>query len=485
MSFSIRWIVLVLPSLIASFVACQSAMSGTITSDVTFSTSDQSMWTPGTASANLKKSVFIGPEWESSTKAWWGSIPSVTGFAAVHLHEGRLGLEASIQASTGGVDVDYPMQLNFTYPDVVQRGETFQLQSSYVRKANPKLDITGFGSEIKVDAVANVHATWGGGYDSTDLFFPASYTADHGDTSSMSYYGDFLGTIPGPSPADDGIDVFDYKDDLTLFTTNNEQRVNLITIGSGTGVDFEIPGFDVAGISAQVPAPLNQSTMAYQSNGNLKTSATGDPFLSLDLDVVKIASLIAQSFSGGVIPPLSAEVEFESFSTSFAYSLLDVAISAGPALHQDFEFVFKGVDVTLTTNDGQTVTGAMGDSFNLVAPTDGSDLEIEALVSINQEFLNKTGVALQAALSLGVLSADAEFFGVKLVSIGPLYETSTSANSPPFLFLTPDAFALEGFNTEKLNLRISVVPEPSTLAITIILAAFAVPRLARRRIGRH
>jgi hypothetical protein len=465
-------------ALLVLLVVASRPQAAQFSTDVTFSTANQSMWSPGVPLVDLTRTEFFGPEWDGRSFAVWGSLPTVTGFAAAHLHPGRIGLEASIQVSTGGVAVDYPVQLDFLYPDKVNAGESFALQTSFVRRPNPKLDITGFGAEISVDAVADVLVTWGGGYDISDVFGDAVYTADHGGPTSMSFYGEPLGV----TPADDGIDTDDYYDDLTVISSGGEQRVNLISIGSGTGVDFEIPGFDVAGISAQVPEPLNQSTMAYKPNGNLQTAATGDPFLTLDLDVVKIASLIAQAFSGGLIPPLSGEIEFESFSTTISYTLLDIALSAGPALHQDFEFVFNGLNVALTTSDGQVIPpGKIGDTFNLVAPTGGTDLDISALVSIDQQFINKTGLALQLALSLEALSADVTLFDIDLAAFGPLYEDSASVDSPPVFLLTPDPFALQGFNTETVELTVNVVPEPATLFSAMAFAGGCMMPRNRRK----
>src|SRR5262245_8816682 len=94
-----------------------------VTQDVVFATMNQSMWSPGQATANYKGSAFLGPEWGGRSYAVWGSVPTVSAFAAMHLHPGRVGLEASFQASTGGIDVDYPVRLDFTVPDKVKRGE--------------------------------------------------------------------------------------------------------------------------------------------------------------------------------------------------------------------------------------------------------------------------------------------------------------------------------------------------------------------------
>jgi hypothetical protein len=446
--------------------------------DAVFSTENQSMWSSGQGLANFKGSAFLGPQWEDASYAFWGSIPTSTAFAAMHLHPGRIGLEASFQASTGGVAVDYPVGLTFSYPDQIRAGEMFTLQSSFARKPNPKLDITGFGAEFKVDAVADIRATWGAGYQGKQFCCYPTYTGDHGGPTgfnALSYYGQPLGT----TPMADGIDPFDYQDDVTLITTGGEKRVSLITIGSGTGVNFKIPGFDVAGISASVPAPLNQSTMTYAGNGNLRTFATGDPFLTLDLDVVKIASMIAQAFSAGTIPPLSADLSFDSLSTTISYALLDVALKAGPALHQDFEFVFKGLHAKLTTSDGQMAVGKMGDAFKFLAPADGSDLDITADISIDQEFINKTGLALQLGLTVDVLKANLAVFGVSLVNFGPLFTTTAAANSPPLYLLTPRPFALQGFNQETVNLHIDVVPEPAAAAL--MAGAMAALRLAVQR----
>ena len=453
----------------AAFVLFSSlAQAGTLSEAKTFSTASQSIWTPGSATLDINKSYFLGPSWGDNSYALWGSIPTTSAFGAMHLHPGRIGLEASFQATSGGVDIDVPVDLTFNFPSEVEAGAPFSVTSAFARKPNPKMDIRGFGAEFKVDAVADFKATWGGGYDNLDLLGDAVYTADHGGPTSLPYLDVFS-----------VVDPYLYQDDLTLISTGGEKRVSLISIGPGTGVEFEIPGFNVAGISAQVPEPLNQSTMQYDPMGNLHTAATGDQFLSLNLDAVKLTSLIAQAFSGGTIPPLSAELEFESLSTKINYALLDITLSAGPAMHQDLKFLLNGFDVTLTASDGQMATGKMGDSFNFVAPADGSDLDFTAAITIDQQFVNKTGLVLNFGIDVEVLKADLEIFGVTIANFGPLFEIGSDASTSPLFLYTPRPFALQGFNQETMQFRVDVtIPEPVNISLAAILLVWVATRRA-------
>ena len=442
--------------------------AGVIQQDATFSTTDQGLWSRGAAAVDISKSYFLGPQWDEQSHSAWVGTGVSTSFAAVHLHEGRLGLEAIFNASSGSVDVDYPVRLRYETPDQpVRPGHPIQVKTSYQRRGTPKLDITGFGAEFKVDAVANLKATWGGGHD--QVFSDAVYTGNHGGPTSLPFFNVF-----------DSVDPWLYEDDLTLLDTGGERRVTLITIGPGAGVTLKVPGLNTLAISAKVPPPLNQRTMSFLADGDLRTAKTGDPFLSLDLNVTTMASMLVQAFSGGTVPPLNASIEFPGFSSEVGYALLEIMLKSGPALHQDLEFDFRGLEVVLTSADGQVRSGQIGQTFDFVAPADGSDLELTAEVSVDQRFVNKTGLTPQIALTVDVLKANLKVWGLDLINFGPLWKLNPplTLNFDPIMLYTPEPWELDGFNTQTQAMTIDVIPEPATLSL---LAAGAIVLLRHKR----
>jgi len=434
-----------------------------------FATDDQSIFGPGQG-LNIQGDLFVGLEW--SQQNFEADLPGITasGFGAFQLDAGRIGFEAFADISSGVVDVEIPQSVFFNHPQQVAKGQVFTLNSFRTLIAQPlpgqpigdgKMEINGTGFEAGVDFVIEGGAGLGGGIDLVGT------NAIYSSTVPGAPTGFNVQPLSDPNLA---AIAPQYGDDFTILDVDfSERLVDLTLQGNVPSVDFAIPG-GFAGITAQVPDPLDLSTDMVELDGALRAAGKTDPFVEASLDAIALADLLANLTPvGAAIPPVSGSIGvdiWDDIEASVSYELISSALTAGAALAQDFEFNVRDIQVRLETNTGQVVTGLIGDDFDLLAPADGSDLEVAVFLDLVNEFRSRTGLSPELAATLDLLAGKLTVAGFDLFNFGPLFSFPVSTSFDPF-WLLDDTFALGGFNQEIAAFVIpvgetTIIPEPAT-----------------------
>ena len=349
----------VLVGLFAGYILtlCQSPVQAQMyQADVEFQTADANMWGPGDALV-LDVDYFLGPVWGDTCSGavecatdfngddpitgsigdtesveipaftlipevcvWGlGCTPAVVtpavdlgtyGATVAGETSGQVGFDLAIDATSGGVDVDYGGSVEFEWPDPQDiTGDTLTIDTSFT-EGTTEMSTNFPEASLTLDFVFDVMA---------DIEFEVCVASCGG--------------------ASGGFDV-DYTE-------------NLLTLGTDE-LAFEEDIFGgLATISAQFP-DIDTTTTTTNALGNLVTSGFDEVFdLSVDLD------LIATTLLG--LPPLGDS--FSALGASIYYTLLDVIVSAGVNVRQVFEFD-PMLMVTLDAADGQSATGAVGSGLN-------------------------------------------------------------------------------------------------------------------------
>ncbi|GMV95763.1 MAG: PEP-CTERM sorting domain-containing protein [Phycisphaerae bacterium] len=455
---------LVVGALGGLLIGAAAAWGGTRSYDVTFETKGQSMWQPGTAAFDFNKSYFLGPQ--------WGAIPFdppalesdvVTGFVSGQLNAGRVGLEANLQATTGSVNVTYPVRLSYTTPDAYTPGGKVRVGTSFAplstHTLKPTLSTRGPALKANLDLVMDISATLGYGV--------------HVALTPPCNSGQAEAGIPNPIPQD----LRDrHRGDVTLdLLPDALKRINLASVGGGTlSKQLISDPTGTASLSLNVPDALNLETQTL-SGLNLKVGDSArPPVIAAAVDVVPLLNYAA-NLAGIPLPPLQKEVSIKCASLS--YKILSGKFEFGPKFRQDFEFRLNGLPVVLTANTGEVRRGKIGDTFEFTAPDRGK-LVIDAVVDIDQSFINNTGLAIGADFTLSVLQGEASAFGYTLANFGPVYQKPfTLAESDP-ISLFSRSFSLQGFASARQQLEI--VPEPATL-IFLAVGTLGLAGAGRRR----
>jgi hypothetical protein len=432
--------------LLLSVMMSETTYAASYTQNFTFETSDQSMWTSGPA-VTAEITEFLGFEWNESGSAggfvggvttiipagclpWWlggGCWDEVTGDTTTGAEisgntDGKVGLEFGLTLDSGSVDVFYPIQVNFEYPEEVDPGELFTLSTSYT------VDPSAFFSTSS--PTFQVY---------TDLIFDF-YAALSAEACLLG--GCTTGSLP----------TVDIDASLELFALNRDNDAQVRILGDlpgGVSVGGEIPipgGFGE--VTYTVP---DVQTTSGSPVGDTLSSSGSDEFLEIGVDIDQIAT----SLLG--LPALEGEVGI------FSYNILDVTM--GPALEMIQNFFFDPEFlVGLDLGDGTTTSFRLGESIDLVMPD--RDLTLTPTFSLTNSFTNDTDLGIGLNGSLEALSASLSVLGQE-ASIGPLFEQSFSTGSLFDFSVFTNTFALggfESFTTEAFIVQ-ATVPEPGTLIL--------------------
>jgi len=444
------------------FLAPMSGNAALYTADLTFETSDQSMWGSGGATT-LDFNHFYGATWDESggvggvaedvtTPAVtippictiFGCTPEIVLVEPVNLGDygarvdastnGEVGFQVDLHFDSGSVDVGYPVgiDLNFPDPNTVLPGETFSISSSFTPSTAAAMTTNFPEASLSLDLIFDVYAD-----------------------------------------AHARVCLVDCFVDTDLFPTIDvDETINLIDLDSNTG-QLELETFGgLVPITVQVPDINTTGTVS----GNNIHSSGEDLLLDVDVDL----DLILTSALG--LPPLGADLSFGA--ATIEYEILDIL--AGYELNVTQEFGFEPTlmgQLDLSTGDSYEFT--VGDPVDIVFPASLTDLEITPTFWLENTFENETGLRIDPNFTLEVLSL---LLGLDLPdvvnllglddiseSLGPAYILNLTTEGPAIALLSK-SWELQGFeeivgSTFLVSALVQeepgpeAVPEPGTLLL--------------------
>ncbi|WP_422003141.1 5'-nucleotidase C-terminal domain-containing protein [Reyranella sp.] len=357
----------------------------TDTDRVEFRTSDQSMWSSGTA-------LSINDSWTLFSQSFADSFSTLDGDLSASVNASA-GLVLKVQGTTGGVSLDYPIDVAFTLPDAVASGQQFTIgtSSNGVVGGNPHFTATFPEFDVRLDALF-------------DLNFSLNFSSDLLGSDSVAYSYDK--TIPlislhsGESKhLADGFDLFlprDYDHDQTTEQVGSDQSVTL----------------DVA---------------------------TPD-FASVTVDLISVV----EDILGPELPSLSGSF----LDGLIQYDLISTNLTAGIAIAQQFTFVPSSIEVDITAPWGARATVALGTPVTFEMPRNwGGSADLSVVYVISGNLVNQTGFVGSASLTVDALSGNVDDLG----GFGPLYSNTFDLYSGDPVYVVnpggPGGFALDGFNS--------------------------------------
>jgi hypothetical protein len=361
---------------------------------VEFKTTDQSMWSTGQA-------FTINDSWTLFSEGFSDNFSEFDGDLTASA-SANVSLVFSVQADSGSISLEYPVNASFEMPNVVSAGQQFTVQS-----VNNGLD----GSSAHFEAK----------FPEFKIDLNAIFTADF----SLDFSSDLLGS--------DSVG-YTYTDTIKLVSLHSGDEETIAD------------GFDVF-----LPKDYDQTLTTKQVGSGPMADVT------LDVTTPDIATVTVDVLS--VIEDIVGP-EFPSLSGTFldgdiSYDLLTAELDADIAITQQFQFFPTDIDVTLTTPWGESVTIPLGQSatFNVPYYWD-KETTVTASYSLQGNLVSQTGFVGTATLDLTALSGDVDDLG----SFGPLFtDNITVYDSGAIYVYNPGGsggFALDGFSTPKHTLTI-------------------------------
>jgi hypothetical protein len=453
-------------AILATIAGWDRAQAGlqSVVQDGVFATTDQALTGPG-GQLGFTSSNFLGVEWGQQQYSFDYGLLGNDAFGVLLLDPGRVGLKLDTNLTLGSVGVKYPVKLTFELPEEVLPGESFQISTAWAKNPNPELKTIELQASATLSLVLNLKASAGAGF--STLLGDAVYTADQpGDPNSFS------------SPVPQGL-IDAHARDITLVDTGGDVSLTLLSVGP-SGANFNVPLGGPFSLTYQHPK-LDLSANGYTGDSIVASDHSKPPFISANMDLVSVAVYAANAL-GQPIPQLSGSVEISDV-VEITWTGLAVNVQAGPSLYQSVAFTPTGFPITLTTTDGQTATGLLGDDFTFVAPNQRGVFDIHATVDIDNLFTNSEGLLFAVNLNTQALGGSMRVGGFDLFSFGPLINLNTPLyTSDPWLPFPPAQFPLQGFNSLEQPLAVMVVPEASSLLLAGLCGgALLFGRWTRRR----
>ncbi|MBK3734146.1 hypothetical protein GAY29_13690 [Azospirillum brasilense] len=331
-----------------------------ISNQLSFLADDLNMW--GEGSSLSFNTVWDDLYWQhnSATTYSWNGLS-----ATVNLNA-EVGLIGHMWAETGSVDIAYPITVDATLPEEVRSGDWFIIDTSSWMVGNSMLSSVGPGGE-----------TFGA---TLDFLFDVSASV-----TDIAYHPPLVEPVT-------------FEDIVLAQIGTDPIRLVDLTMGNPS-LDARLGPLEA---SLSVPSSLSTTGSGASSSGtlpSLHSSGTGDPFLTLGLDLDDIA----QRLFGIPGDALEGDYSWNSTAGSLAldYTILDVDAEARLSEAQSFTFTPTAVLVDMVSSTGERQTGQLGSKFLFSTPTTGSgDLTVTATYSLTGVLRNQTGIVANAALTL-------------------------------------------------------------------------------------
>ncbi|MBC7799002.1 MAG: hypothetical protein H7Z10_00120, partial [Gemmatimonadaceae bacterium] len=462
----------------------------TVNTNLTFSTSTQSLWRPGPAT-----DLTI----DSGTALIWDPDPIVKqfGFSALGFSldaefylDVRFGLLAYASLGTGGhFDAEFNFSVAVDLPTAVIAGQAMTFDFTNYEITSSSITTAGFGTP-ESSSVGKIGA-------GLDLIVEA-------ETGFRNIvFGHWFGE-EGPH-------------DFTILDI--EERIELIAV-SPLNPEFSLDLTEGVTLTARLPtgASIREST-ATKGGGRVAGEGASDrQFLSLDAD---LDALLVKMLNKIALPPVQVvakflgEVVFAEHSydiadflpfvgkgkAAFNFTLLDVTANAGLNVTEEVSLditkpgptpgtSIPDILVTLVSDNGTagntaddiTVRGALGQQLTLMSPnrTGVGDAIITATYEVNRAtFFHGVGVGINASITIDALSgyltgswvpealrfSFGPLFSEQIpeggfqINLGNLYEDTFEVAGSAFntetetysVFYVEEALAPTGYNTDLPN----------------------------------
>jgi len=379
-----------------ALVSANTAEALTLTKQLQFNTSNQSIWDNGDALGFVYDN-FLGTDWSRSGS--FGTVP-VTNKPILEANtSGKVGLQTNIRLTSGTVSAAIPINLFLDLPDVVNSGETFTIKSGFT-----------FDSQASFQTI------------SPDVLLESKFIFNQKAEATL---------------------MGDYK--LPLIDVSSER--NLFDPVTTPELSF---GGDFGSINMHVPKVETQG--AKDSIFNQLVSQGENEFLTAALDLDKLATTIFPE-----IPPLGGSIKQGNFD--FSYDLLDAKLEAYLKLQQAFSLT-GGLSGSLNLGNGLSVPFTVGSDVSVTVPEDvGSSLELDLNLGLDANLRNLTSLAIGSSLNVaaGKFSANVSlpFENSLTADLGPLFQDSFPLFEQPATIFDKQ-FSLAGFNQQALDFTIPV-----------------------------
>jgi hypothetical protein len=395
------------------------------TLDITYSTERQE------GSLNIGPLVDVDP---TDGEDLWG--------AGLNLSlAGSVGVNFQMYGKNGTASVKYPLSIVLNYPDprTLRPGDTFTIQSSFVRDGNGSLRTTAPDWGFKMAGVADfqANASFIARFPPFDIDESAHFFSINGGTDSNG-------------------NTLDKHLRLGLFDTDMPGFKELVFVTNGK---FELFDQVVRG-NFDFPQVI---TSGGNAAGNTLTSSGGANFLSVDFSITNALMKIAG------LPSINREdffigANFEEAAIAYSFHLLDLYINTQFSLQQNFTFVPKPQGfLQLSTGEvvpftvGQDVTLTMpvapaGSAANNLTITPTFTLDSSTLTNVSKAkfaaglYFDPLSARLKVKLEIPVLP-DIEF-DESFRPLGGPYELIGGDVEVPLMEKT---FTMKGFNTKTIS----------------------------------
>lgn len=403
-------------AVVASLLAVTPAHAATVSLQTLFAVDGQSLWASGPAFRLDKADRFGPPAWDIG-KTIGGiredcflGVCSRIGARIGADTRGDVGLDYKLKVDSGSVDLRYPLQASFSFPDAntVEVNKPFTISSSftplprgvkYIRAIGPPFTASSPGMSLQtrtptlqasLDLAAKLHAFAG----AEACFVVACY---------------------GPAFAPPDIDA---SRELAAVNRNGDGQVRLDgTVVSPTTSVSALGGLINAWLAVPDVSASSRLTAGGISGANLNTYKRSTA-LGIGANVAQIAA-----DSVGFTYPL------EGNFAGIAYNLLQANAGLTLGIEQSLGFVPKPMATLRFTNpvrlllpDGSyaapstTITFELGQSITLKSGYTRT-LGVIPTISLDNRTTNTTGVRLGGSFDLSALGVDV--FGLR---IGPLID---------------------------------------------------------------
>ena len=399
----------------------------TLTADVAFQTSGQSMWGPGAAQTFDYSRTLFNQNFDVSghvggvSKNFFGRFGAELG---AHV-SGNVGLGFESHFTTGDVSVNVPVHYSLTLPDsnTISPGGTFQISSSY--------DLLGGDIETR-----SPQGGWG-------VYLNANVNAGINGRACV------FGCVSGSASKD-----FSVHQRLLGVDQNSHDLSFTGPAGIHAGLGFPV---------VNTSGALNGGHIA--SGGSAQFASVGWNFTDF-----------IQQLTG---VPIKGNLDIGI--AKVAYKLLDIDLGAALRAAQQFDFTpIPMIDLAIS---GQHLIFAAGSTIEFTMPESGLPLEFTPSYFLANTFSSRTDLALSAYLDLAALQASARLLRWN-VGIGPLFHKRWDLSLGQWTVQNWTG-ELQGFNTV-LGETTSVTPTPEPATYLFVGSALiALGVLRRRRFTGH